>query len=467
MPELPEVETVKESLKRHLLNKKILSVDVLYERMILTPLEDFKSSLVNATISDIRRKGKYLIFIFDNEKVLISHLRMEGKYMYFNEDDPITKHARVVFHLANNEKVVYDDSRCFGTMELHLLNDLNHIPSISKLGKEPMDMTKDELYAKLRNKTSYIKTALLDQTLVAGLGNIYVDETLFESKINPYKIAKDVTLDECEAILINASKILLNAIKEGGSTISSYHPENGVDGRFQILLKAYGKQNTPCVYCHTILRKDECNGRGTVYCPNCQNVAKRVGIYGKIASGKSTINKYVKSKKYPVFSSDEFVNELYTKSLSFKKQLINLFGENRLNDNGTISKSQIKQIITNDVNKKKDLENIIHPLVKRGIEKFIQTNRSNKILFLEIPLLFESNCQKYCDYVIGVNASEEIQIRNLKARGSKNPYLDLQLNSTSKVDKYLSKCDFIIDNNYSLEELYQSVDKIINIINKL
>ena len=262
MPELPEVETVKESLKRHLLNKKILSVDVLYERMILTPIEVFKSSLINATINDIRRKGKYLIFVFDNEKISISHLRMEGKYMYFNEEDSNTKHARVVFHLENNEKVIYDDSRCFGTMELHPLSDLDIVPSISKLGKEPMDMTKEELYAKLRNKTAFIKTALLDQTNVAGLGNIYVDETLFESKISPYKLAKDITLDECDTLLKKASQILLNAIKEGGSTISSYHPENGVDGRFQILLKAYGKQNTPCVHCHTILRKDECNGRG-------------------------------------------------------------------------------------------------------------------------------------------------------------------------------------------------------------
>ena len=114
--------------------------------------------------------------------------------MYFNEDDSITKHARVVFHLENDEKVVYDDSRCFGTMELHSFNDLDNIPSISKLGKEPMDMTKDELYLKLKNKTSYIKTALLDQTIMAGLGNIYVDETLFESKINPYKTAKDKTI---------------------------------------------------------------------------------------------------------------------------------------------------------------------------------------------------------------------------------------------------------------------------------
>lgn len=467
MPELPEVETVKESLKKHLLNRKILSVDVLYERMILTDINEFKDSLKNTTIKDIRRKGKYLIFVFDNDKIIVSHLRMEGKYLYFSEKENNTKHARVVFHLDNNEKAIYDDSRCFGTMELHNYSMLDNVPSLSKLGKEPMQMTKEELYSKLTNKSSFIKTALLDQTIMAGLGNIYVDETLFESKISPFKIAKEITLEECETILKNASKILLNAIKEGGSTISSYHPENGVDGRFQILLKAYGKQNTPCVNCHTILRKDECNGRGTVYCPNCQGVAKRVGIYGKIASGKSTLNKYVMSKNYPVFSSDQFVNELYLKSLPFKKQLINLFGERILNDNGSISKAEIKHIVAADIEKKRKLEQLIHPLVKKGIEKFIQMHRDNKIIFLEIPLLFEANCQKYCDYIIGVNASEEVQIRNLKNRGSKNPYLDLQLNNTSQANKYLTKCDFIIENNYSLEELYSSCDEIIKIINKL
>ena len=307
----------------------------------------------------------------------------------------------------------------------------------------------------------YLKTALLDQSIIAGLGNIYVDETLYESKLSPYKKANSVTLEECETILNNASIILLNAIKEGGSTISSYHPENGVDGRFQILLKAYGNQGKPCARCASILRKDTCNGRGTVYCPKCQKVAKRIGIYGKIASGKSTINKYYKSKGYKVFSSDDFINDLYKKSLPFKKHLINMFGETILNDNGTISKQTIKNIITNDENKKISLENYIHPLVKKGIEKFIQTNRNDELIFIEVPLLFESNCQKYCDCVIGIDASYDTQIRNLKARGSKNPVLDLKLNSSNKVEKYLSRCDFIIINDGTIEELYSVADEII------
>lgn len=467
MPELPEVETVKNTLKRHLLNRKIISVDILYRRMILTPIDEFVENLKNVTIKDILRKGKYLIFNLDEKYALISHLRMEGKYLYFNENDDNTIHARVVFHLDNNEKMIYDDSRCFGIMELHPFAKFQEAECLMKLGPEPFDCNGEYLFSKLRKKQIEIKSAILDQTILSGLGNIYADETLFASKINPYRKASSITLDECNKIISNSIMILNKAIKLGGSTVSSYHPENGVDGKFQNELLVYGKKGQHCPICHHKLLKDFCNGRGTTYCPNCQNVAIRVGIYGKIASGKSTMLTYLSQKGYKIFSCDEYINDLYLNSLVLKKALINLFKEEVLNDDGTISKSFIKNKITTEPSLKLELEKIIHPLVKKGIEKFIANTKEETIIFIEIPLLFEAKMTNLVDYIIGLDASLPSQIRNLENRGSKNPMIDLKLNQSNQFDKYAPKCDYIISNNSSLDNLYSQVDETLNkIINQ-
>ena len=144
MPELPEVETVKKALLKHLKGREIISCDILYPKMIKSPLEEFSTFFNHKIIQDIERKGKFLIFIF-SDHVLISHLRMEGKYLYFKDSEPNTLHAKVVFHLDNNEKVIYDDVRCFGIMELHTLVEYrnNEIPCLKKLGPEPFVTDED------------------------------------------------------------------------------------------------------------------------------------------------------------------------------------------------------------------------------------------------------------------------------------------------------------------------------------
>lgn len=463
MPELPEVETVKNSLKKHLLNRTITSVEIIYPQMILTPLNEFINAFNNTKIIDISRKGKFLIFFLDNEKVLISHLRMEGKYYYFNENDTNSKHARIIFHLNNNEKVIYDDSRKFGIMEIHNKNDYLNAPCLSKLGLEPFDADKNYLYQRIHSLKTEIKSTLIDQTILSGIGNIYADEILFSSKINPFRKANTITLDECETIINQARRILTIAINEGGSTVSSYHPENGVDGKFQLLLNAYGRNNQPCKQCSTKMLKSTIKGRGTVYCPKCQKVAISVGIYGKIASGKSTILKYFASKNFKTFSSDDYIKQLYSK-IETKQFLINIFSSQVLNDNGTINKTFIKNKIQENNLYKTKLEDYFHPLVKQAIKEFINTNKEEKLIFIEVPLMFESKTNILLDYIIGVDADISMQLQNLSIRGSKTPNLDLQINNTNQFDKYASKCDYIIKNNGSKEELFNKCDKIINSI---
>lgn len=461
MPELPEVETVRKSLLNHILNRKIISIDILYPNMIKTDINSFKPSLENAKVIDIQRIGKFLIFIFDNNKVLISHLRMEGKYYYYNENEKNSSHARIVFHLDNNEKMIYDDTRKFGIMEVHNLNDYKNAECLAKLGKEPFDADENYLFNKIHHLKCDIKTAILDQTILTGIGNIYADETLFASKINPFRKANSITLEECKKIIINSRNILNKAILEGGSTVSSYHPENGVDGKFQLLLNAYGRNNLPCKVCSCTMHKGYIGGRGTVYCPHCQNVCLSIGIYGKIASGKSEALKYCSSLGYKVFSCDECVNKLYT-LLETKKFVINLFGEASLTPLGGIDKHYIKNQISSSIELKTKLENYLYPLIKEEIKKFINENKEEKLIFIEVPLMFESKFNTLVDYIIGIDASYPTQIKNLLSRGSKTPDLDLKLNQNNQFDKYASKCDYLIHNNSSLEDFHHKLNQTIN-----
>lgn len=464
MPELPEVETVRRSLERLYLNKTIDFVEVLLPRMILSPLEEFKENLKGAKFISFNRKGKYLIINFNNGYSLISHLRMEGKYLIHYQDEPLSGHPRVIFHLKENEDIIYDDSRSFGIMILVKTNEVDDLKELKKLGPEPFFIDDPQyLLDQYKNKNTEIKTCLLDQEIMTGLGNIYCDEVLFKAKINPFKPAKKVTLKECEDILKYSKETLTHAIELGGSTVSSYHPEKGVDGKFQNELLCYGKEGLPCPHCGTKLLKDKLNGRGTTYCPKCQKVALSFGVTGKIASGKSTFLKYVKELGYKVFSSDEEVSRLYSLT-STKKGLIDIFGEQVLNDNLTISKGFIKQAIVNDPSKKKELEDFIHPLVKKSINEFLKKNKQEQFVFVEVPLMFETRFNLLFDYIIGITCSYATQLSHLKIRGSKSISLDMMVSQSNAFDKNVGKCDFLIDNDGDEKDLQKQVDKILSTI---
>lgn len=461
MPELPEVETVRKSLEKLYLNKKIVSIDILLERMILSDINEFKEKVVGATFTSFTRIGKYLFLNLSNSYTIISHLRMEGKYVRRTPNENITTHTRVVFYLDDNTKMCYDDSRSFGIMKLTKTSDILLEKEITKLGPEPFSISDPTyLYNIYQKKNVEIKTLLLDQEIMTGLGNIYADEVLFDTSISPFKKANTLTKVECNSILESSKKILLHAISLGGSTVSSYHPEKGVDGRFQNELQVYGKKGLPCSRCGTILRKGTLGGRGTTYCPHCQKVGITLGITGKIASGKSEVLKYLKSLGYPVFSSDEEVARLYTLKET-KLALINLFGEGVLNDDTSISKPFIKNAISDDLNKKKELENIIHPMVKKSIINFISKHRSSPIIVCEVPLMFENNFHLLFDYILGTTCSSLNQIEHLKKRGSKTISQDLVIALSNTFDKNVSKCNFLICTDGTIENSHAQVDEVL------
>ena len=273
MPEIAEVETVRNTLKNKILNKKIKEVKIIYPKIIETNLDEFKKVMKGNTFHDIKRIGKYLIFELDDH-YLISHLRMEGKYFLKNSNEEILKHEHLIFTFTDNTDMRYHDTRKFGRMALVLKENLYDYEGIKKQGIEPIDdkLSKEYLYDKFKNKSIPMKTLLLDQTIISGLGNIYADEVLFEAQVNPFKLGKDITLSECAKIKSASKKIILKAIEEGGTTIRSYTSSLGVTGKFQQYLCVHKQEGKPCKICKTIIKKAKVNGRSTYYCEKCQNV---------------------------------------------------------------------------------------------------------------------------------------------------------------------------------------------------
>ena len=269
MPELPEVRTVAETLKKSLIGKKITNNENIYSNIVEKDSLNL-NNIINKTIKDIITKGKYLIFKIE-DLYLVSHLRMEGKYFIKDKTLPKEKHEHIIFYLNDNTTLRYHDSRKFGRMQF--VKDLSNCPGLAKLGLEPFDknITKEYLFNKINKKNLTIKELLLDQTIIAGLGNIYANEVLFISKINPSKKGKDLKLTDCEKI-INASKeVLEEAIKLGGTTIKSYTSSLGVTGKYQDKLLVHKKENQNCQNCSAKIIKEKIGGRSTYYCPNCQN----------------------------------------------------------------------------------------------------------------------------------------------------------------------------------------------------
>ncbi len=272
MPELPEVETVKETLKRQVLNKKISDVKIYYPNIIEYPkVEEFKKNIINQTINDIQRRGKWIIFCLD-DYYLLSHLRMEGKYFIRNTSDEHQKHEHISFVFDDGSELRYQDTRKFGRMHLIKKDELYKRKPLNELGLEPWDdnLTYNYLKEKYKNKKLPIKTVILDQSIIVGIGNIYADEVLFLSKINPLKKSNLLNEQELTNIINNTKVTLEKAIEAGGTTIRSYTSSEGVHGRFQHSLLVHNHEGEKCPVCSNEIIKIRVGGRGTCYCPNCQ-----------------------------------------------------------------------------------------------------------------------------------------------------------------------------------------------------
>ena len=276
MPELPEVENVRKSLLTLVKDRVIENVQVFWPRLIDTDqdLMAWTSLLKGQVIEDVLRRGKYLVFEL-SDYYLVSHLRMEGKYLFF--ENGITKrlnnkHTHVIFDFLDGSQLHYNDVRKFGRFQLMNKNDLQTFFVERKLGPEPIEKEFDlsKFVRQLSAITKPIKTALLEQKLVVGLGNIYVDEVLFKARIHPGRQAKSLSKKEIVNLHQIIIEVLAQAIQAGGSTIRTYKNSLGEDGNYQHYLLVYGKNGQPCPNCGLEIKKIKLGGRGTHFCSNCQ-----------------------------------------------------------------------------------------------------------------------------------------------------------------------------------------------------
>lgn len=275
MPELPEVETVIKYLKDVCLNKPISKVEVRLIKLVHEiEIDDFIKQFKNRCFIDVMRKGKYILFILDNQKVLVSHLRMEGKYIY-EADSILTKHDHLIFHFKDHSALKYNDTRQFGTF--HFFKDLETAENskiLSKLGIEPFSdfMKLETIYPLMQKCKKPIKTFLLDQSKIAGIGNIYANEICFAVHLDPTTPTNLLTKKNANDIIVQTKQILADSIAHNGTTIHSFKFSKWQTGEYQQYLKVH--QQTACPSCHTPLKRYFVGQRGTFSCPKCQKRGK-------------------------------------------------------------------------------------------------------------------------------------------------------------------------------------------------
>ncbi|MBQ9159503.1 MAG: bifunctional DNA-formamidopyrimidine glycosylase/DNA-(apurinic or apyrimidinic site) lyase [Erysipelotrichaceae bacterium] len=271
MPELPEVQTVLDTLAVQIKDAGIKDIRIIFPKIIEGDAEEFRRRLIGQHFRLFRRRGKYLLFEMD-DLTMVSHLRMEGKYYIYDKKVAPGKHDHVVFELDDGRYLHYNDVRKFGRMGL--MDKKRTYIRFHGLGPEPFwdSFNADYCRKYLKERKAEIKPTLLDQSFVAGIGNIYADEILFESKIHPKRSCDSISDEEIKAIIRNTRKILRKAIRAGGTTIRSYTSSLGVTGLFQMSLRAHDQKK--CPVCKGEIRKIKVGGRGTYYCPNCQKESK-------------------------------------------------------------------------------------------------------------------------------------------------------------------------------------------------
>ncbi len=270
MPELPEVETVRRTLEHLIVGQTIIGLKIRYPKIIQTDQEAFKEEIIGQTIKRMDRQGKHLIVILDHHALII-HLRMEGRFFYHEAGVSLTKHDHLVFELSSGYHLIYHDTRKFGTMHLYPLSSYQNCPPLHFVGPEPKDMDLDSFITRVQKRKTEVKAILLDQHVISGLGNIYVDETLFRARVHPTRLGTSLSRDDIEVILIQARQVLEEATLQGGTTIRTFEPMDGVHGRFQQSLRVHTKVGEPCPICQTPILKIKVKGRGTYVCPTCQH----------------------------------------------------------------------------------------------------------------------------------------------------------------------------------------------------
>lgn len=280
MPELPEVETIRRDLHRKVKDKEIKFVTVNTPKIVKEPpISEFCTQIEGKVFKNINRRGKYLVIELDSGKKLVIHLGMTGLLIYpFNEDSKKiinVKHNHLVFTFIDGTKLIFNDVRKFG--KIYLVSNLNEIKGMAKLGLDPLDdCFKEEIFAQILNKKkkSKIKSFLMNQEFITGLGNIYVNEVLYRANIHPLRKISSLHKEEIGNLYQQIKLVLNKAIKSGGSTVAdeAYLNTDGEKGKFAEKLQVYARKGKPCVKCGHSIDVVRIEGRSSFICPQCQKL---------------------------------------------------------------------------------------------------------------------------------------------------------------------------------------------------
>ena len=270
MPELPEVETVVNGLKKNFINLKIIEFKIIDKNLRYKVPEAMSFLFKNKKIKNILRRGKYGVIILDGNFHILFHLGMTGKYRFTSKRFKIHKHDHIVIKFNNKLNLVYNDVRKFGFFEI-LRNPIDLL-NFKKLGPEPHQTKYNNnlLWKKIKASNQAIKDILLDQSFLAGIGNIYASEILFDCKVFPFKKGKNINKKLFLKLLLSVEKILNKAISKGGVTIRDYKNLTGELGYFKQDLKVYGREGLSCYKCKSLIIKTKRKGRSTYFCEVCQ-----------------------------------------------------------------------------------------------------------------------------------------------------------------------------------------------------
>ncbi len=277
MPELPEVETVCRGLNQLTFGQTILGAEILLDRTLAYPVsrKEFLDSIKNTTFGKWQRRGKYLLVPLQDEKGWLGvHLRMTGQLLWVEENEPLSRHTRLRLFCNQSQELRFVDIRTFGKVWWVPPNQPpeNIITGLQKLGPEPFskEFSIDYFIDSLKRRQRNIKTILLDQAIVAGMGNIYADEALFKSGILPTTLGKELTRKQVEKLREAMIEVLKTAIEQGGTTFSDFRGVTGINGNYGGVAWVYGRHNQPCRVCGTPIEKIKLGGRSSHFCPQCQ-----------------------------------------------------------------------------------------------------------------------------------------------------------------------------------------------------
>ena len=272
MPELPEVETVCRTLHQRLRGVRILEVRVLEGRLRRPVAADFAARLRGRTVTGVTRRGKYVLAALDRGRTWVTHLGMSGKLTFRPPAAPMDRHDHIVFRLEDGGELRYHDPRRFGLCVVLPDSELDAWPPLARLGLDPLDprFTGDYLYPFLHRSRRNVRDLLLDQQVVCGLGNIYVNEALFRTGVRPTRRGRRVSRALTRELAREITALLREAIRWRGSSVSDYRDGNDHRGGFQLRLQVYGRGGEPCRGCGEPVKRVGLGNRGVFYCPRCQ-----------------------------------------------------------------------------------------------------------------------------------------------------------------------------------------------------